>query len=119
MFGNELVTVKQGSFITSIRNLWEFWGWSNSKTVGFLIAPQNDKIIVYKSDTKKTVISIVNYSSYQQSNLEKRQKNDTEATQKHTNNNDNNDNNIYGEFENVLLSNDEYKKLEPLQPLYQ
>jgi len=108
VFDSNLVEVKRGEFITSIRKLCERWGWSNSKVKKFLDTLQLDGMIAYKSDTKKTAINIVNYNVYQplsdtktsqkhhRSDTEtsqKRHRNITEATQKHTNNNDNNDNN--------------------------
>lgn len=56
---------------------------------------QNDGMISYFSDAKKTVITIENYSLYQDLNdaktTEKRQTNDTETTQKHTNKNNKNE----------------------------
>lgn len=60
-----LETVERGSVVTSIRRLCDRWGWSNSKVVKFLKTLENDSIIHVKSDTKKTVITIVNYSVYQ------------------------------------------------------
>ena len=81
MFDSNLVEVKKGQFITSIRKLCERWGWSNSKLKKFLEILQNDGMIFYKSDSKKTIINIVNYSVYQDV---KDTKNDTEAFQRDT-----------------------------------
>jgi hypothetical protein len=58
-------------------------------------------MINVKSDSKKTIISIMNYNNYQGYDndkndakaTQKHQTNDTEATQKHTNNNDKNEKN--------------------------
>jgi DNA replication protein DnaD len=61
MLGNELVEVKCGSFISSIEKLKSRWGWSNTKVVSFLKLLESDEMIVKKSDTKKTVITIVKY----------------------------------------------------------
>ena len=97
LLGNELVEVKCGSFITSEIKLTERWGWSKTKVRAFLSLLQNDKMIVKKSDSKKTTITIVNYSDYAVfETAEKPQKNyekTAEKPQKNTNNNDNNDNN--------------------------
>ena len=103
VFDSNLVEVKRGEFITSIRKLCERWGWSNSKVTKFLETLQLDGMITYKSDTKKTTINIVNYNVYQPSSdaenvtetSQKHHRSITETSQKHTNNNDNNDNNIY------------------------
>ena len=86
--------------VTSIRRLCDRWGWSNSKVIKFLKTLENDSIIHVKSDTKKTVITIVNYSVYQgfvdEQATQKRHQNDAEATHKKKvkNNNKYNNNNI-------------------------
>lgn len=102
VFDSNLVEVKRGEFITSIRKLCERWGWSNSKVKKFLDTLQLDGMITYKSDTKKTAINIVNYNVYQTlsdaenvtETSQKRHRSDTETSQKHTNNNNNKDNNV-------------------------
>lgn len=97
LLGNELVEVKRGEFITSIRKLEERWKWSNTKVKSFLNLLQSDEMITYKSDTKKTVITIDKYSNYHdndnQKTSQKHHDNDTNTLRKHTNNNDNNVNN--------------------------
>lgn len=111
VFDSNLVEVKRGEFITSIRKLCERWGWSNSKVKKFLETLQLDGMITYKSDTKKTTINIVNYNVYQPSSdaenvtetSQKRHRNITETSQKHTNNNDNNDNNDNKEEDKSFL----------------
>lgn len=91
LLGNELVEVKRGQFITSIRKLENRWSWSNTKVINFLNLLEQDEMIAYKSDTKKTVITIDNYGFYHNKEsdetTEERHNNDTEATRKHTNNN--------------------------------
>lgn len=98
VFGNELTEVKRGSFITSVRKLCNKWGWSNTKVTSFLQILKNDNMIDFLSDTKKTVVTIVNYGLYQDINdtetTQKRHRNDTETTQKHTNKNDKNVKNV-------------------------
>ena len=101
LLGNELIEVKRGSRITSIRQLCDKWGWSNTKVKNFLNLLEKDNMLVVKSDSKKTTITVVNYNDYQDTNdskndtrtTDKRQPNDSKTTQEHTNNNDNNDNN--------------------------
>lgn len=104
LLGNELVTVKRGQKITSIRQLCERWSWSNNKVKNFLKLLESDGMLTAKSDTKKTVVTIVNYDLYQNEDLQKRHKStanasrmhhesDASASRMHTNNNDNNDNN--------------------------
>lgn len=106
--GNDLITVERGSRITSIRQLCDKWGWSNTKVTNFLALLKKDGMIDYKSDTKKTLITVVNYNDYQLDKNKKRHENDTKTTRKHTNNNDNNENNKeYTDF---------VKKMLPLYP---
>ncbi len=124
VFDSNLVEVKRGEFITSIRKLCERWGWSNSKVKKFLETLQLDGMITYKSDTKKTTINIVNYNVYQPSSdaenvtetSQKHHRSITETSQKHTNNNDNNDNNDNNKTTTTICGSDEefniYKFLE-------
>ena len=93
LFGNQVVKNEVGSFITSIEKLKVRWGWSNTKVVSFLGLLEKEQMIVKKSDTKKTVITIVNYSVYADyetaKTMPKRNENDTATIRKHTINNDN------------------------------
>ncbi|KMN57355.1 MULTISPECIES: hypothetical protein [Bacillus] len=88
VLGNELYDLKRGEFISSIRKLGERWSWSNTKVTQFLDLLKKDEMIDFKKDTKKTLITIVNYGVYHDSDEEKKtvieHKNDTKATQKHT-----------------------------------
>ncbi|XOT25728.1 Replication protein O [Bacillus subtilis subsp. subtilis] len=94
VLGNELYEVKRGQFISSIRKLGERWSWSNTKVTQFLDLLRKDEMIDFKKDTKKTLITIVNYGVYHDSDEEKKtvieHENDTKATQKHTIKNDKN-----------------------------
>lgn len=136
VIGNEMISVKRGSLITSQMKLSERWGWSKTKITNFLNLLEKDKIIVIKTDRKKTVINIVNYDKYQVLETTKKPQKDCKKTTKKpqenreldTNNkynNDNNDNNVnnipplpptqppvknhYAEF--VTMTNDEYQSL--------
>lgn len=112
IFDGNVIEVKRSEKITSIRLLSKRWGWSTTKTKKFLEVLQSEKMLTYKSNSKNTVYSIVNYNDYQdfkkyKSNTEvtqKKHRSNTEVTQKKTNNNDNNDNNDNNILNN--LSND-------------
>ena len=97
MLGNEFVRVKRGSLITSELKLMERWGWSKAKVRNFLHLLESDSMIDRKTDKKKTTITLVNYSVFQDMQTTERPKKDhkktTKKPQKDTNNNDNNDNN--------------------------
>lgn len=109
LFNGNAIQVKRGKKITSLRQLSERWGWSITKVKKFLNLLSEEKMISYKSDSKKTVYSIVNYEVYQdnentKSNTEitlKENRNKTEINQKEIkkkqtimNNNINNLNNV-------------------------
>lgn len=65
LIDSKLIEVERGSQITSLRKLGEAWGWSSKKVKKFLEQLQKDEMITYKSDSKKTVVTIENYSHYQ------------------------------------------------------
>lgn len=109
LFNGNAIRVKRGEKITSLRQLSERWGWSITKVKKFLNLLSDEKMISYKSDSKKTVYNIVNYEVYQdsentKSNTEitlKENRNKTEINQKEIkkkqtimNNNINNINNV-------------------------
>lgn len=107
MFDGNLVPVQTGSFITSKRRLSERWQWSITKVSKFLNVLENDGMLIVKSNSKKTLVTVVNYSVYQGSEFEKsnteitqkEHSSNTEITQKKTINNikniKNEKNNIY------------------------
>lgn len=82
ILGNDVVEVKRGSFITSEIKLMKKWGWSKTKVRSFLKLLENDGMIIKKSDHKKTTITIINYSSFQNSQTTKEpEKNHEETTE--------------------------------------
>lgn len=125
LFNGDLIEVKRGSRITSLRQLGENWGWSRTKVKKFLEQLERDNMITVKSDSKKTVVSIENYSLYQDNKssevtvkshsndsemTEKDHSNDTEMTLKDTNKNDKE----YIKNEEERKEGKEVPKLEPL-----
>lgn len=67
MFNGRKITVKRGSFITSIKKLAILWGWSRHKVSDFLDLLTKEGMISNTRDNRKTVINIVNYGVYQDS----------------------------------------------------
>lgn len=65
LFDNEIVTVKRGQYLTSIRKLANRWGWSVNTAKSYLELLESDGMIHKKSTTKCTLIDIVNYEKYQ------------------------------------------------------
>ena len=64
-FDGKLIVVERGQHITSIRKLATRWNWSTNKVTRFLDLLASDQMIIRESDTKKTLITIVNYDVYQ------------------------------------------------------
>ena len=125
IFNGILTNVEKGSCITSLRKLSERWGWSISKTKRFFEQLQDEKMLSFKSDTKKTLVTIENWDLYQCSETEivtpKENKSKTEEKQKETNKNEENDKNdkeVYIDLkfvdeviEKVKLTQEQYNKL--------
>ena len=88
LFDGSLVEVKRGSTITSLRKMSEKWKWSITKVNTFLKTLEDDEMLVVKKDTKKTLLTVVNYDFYQSEKCKKEQQSNTEVTQKETNNNE-------------------------------
>ena len=65
LIGNDLVTVPRGSYYTSESKLAARWGWGRDKTRNFLSLLEREKMITKKGTTKGTMLTIENYSVYQ------------------------------------------------------
>lgn len=65
IFNNNAVTVKRGQRITSIRELAKRWHWGKDKTLRYLRLLEALQMIHRDSDSNRTLITIVNYSFYQ------------------------------------------------------
>lgn len=65
LFNGNLIEVKRGSKITSIRILAERWGWSQGKVSRFLDALESERMISQKRSSKNTVLTVENYGVYQ------------------------------------------------------
>lgn len=107
LIGTKLVDVARGSFVTSEVKLSERWGWSRKKVRMFLEVLEKDKMLVKKSTTKYTSITIENYEEYQNQGTTKEQEKNSTGTskehQKNTNNNDNNENNENNDNKNNII----------------
>lgn len=72
LVGNELVSAEAGQIITSEVKLSERWGWSRHKVRDFINMLEKDKMLVKISDSKRTCLTLCNYSDYQDSDDSKR-----------------------------------------------
>ena len=112
IFNGNVVEIKRGQKMTSLRKLSDRWGWSITKTKKFLEVLQSEKMLTYKSNSKNTVYTIVNFNDYQEKQehknntkiTQKENRKKIEIKQKETNKNDKNDKNDKNIFNN--LSND-------------
>ena len=64
-FNDQVITIKRGQLLTSIRKLADRWHWSKSTVVTFLKLLENDSMILRDSDNNRTLLTIVNYEVYQ------------------------------------------------------
>jgi hypothetical protein len=119
MVGNEVVLVKKGSRVTSELKLAERWGWSRKKTRSFLKTLEQDKMLVKKSTTKYTIVTVLNWELYQhKGTTEEQQKNNNGTTteqQRDTNKKlkklKNEKKKSYGEYQHVKLTDKEFESL--------
>lgn len=93
----KLIDGERGVVYLSIKALSERWGWkSRDKTRHFISLLEQDGMVVVKSTTHGTTITIVNYEKFQNHVTTKRHQNDNKSTtdqqRSDTNNKDNKDN---------------------------
>lgn len=65
LFNGELITIRRGQILTSVRKLSNRWGWSNDKTLRFLRLIESDGMLKKESDKSRTLLTIENYEVYQ------------------------------------------------------
>ena len=65
LFNGELITVKRGQILTSVRKLSAKWKWSVNKVYRFINLLEDDEMLQKESDKDRTLITIVNYSIFQ------------------------------------------------------
>lgn len=67
LFNGNLTTIKKGQILTSIRKLVDEWGWSKNTVTKFLNLLEEDGMLTRESDNHRTLITIENYSIFQDS----------------------------------------------------
>ena len=68
LFNNQLMKIRRGDCLTSVRKMANVFGWSRAKVMRFLNILEETKMIQIKSDEIKkngTLLSIVNYGFFQ------------------------------------------------------
>lgn len=71
-FDGEIVTVNRGQRITSIRALAARWKWGKAKVSDFLKLLEEDGMIRKESDSRRTLLTVINYGVYQLSSDKER-----------------------------------------------
>lgn len=72
--------VARGTLFVTVRDLMDAWGWGNTKVVNFLAMLEKQDRIKRETKTGKTLITICNYSSYQDAEENARQRQDSDKT---------------------------------------
>ena len=98
IFDGEKITIRRGQYLTSVRKLAQECHWGKDKTLKYLKLLEECEMITRDADSRRTLITIVNYCLYQDKSDDVADSNkDSEQTvNRHssaTNNNINNDNN--------------------------
>ena len=65
LFNGELITIKRGQILTSVRKLSAKWKWSVNKVYRFLKLLEDDEMLQKESDKDRTLLTIENYSIFQ------------------------------------------------------
>ena len=65
IFDGHKTVVKRGQYLTSVRKLATRWQWGKDKTLSFLRLLEECGMIIKESDSRRTLLTIVNYEVYQ------------------------------------------------------
>jgi len=68
MIKGKLIEVERGESIRSLETMAQKWGWSKSAVKRFLVILESDNMILLKSETVTTRLTVFNYDSYQSFN---------------------------------------------------
>ena len=68
-FRNEYIKLERGQFLTSKKKLRDLFGWTRTHINNFLKGLNADHMIAYRMTRRYTLITIVNYSIYQGSDM--------------------------------------------------
>lgn len=71
------ITVKRGQLGISVKGLADRWGWSKGKVDRYLDILRSEHQIEYQKNNLTTLITLINYESYQTKKDSKRTPNDT------------------------------------------
>lgn len=86
IFDGKAMTVSRGQYVTSVRKLASRWMWGNQKTLKYLRLLEELGMITKNSDSRRTLLTIVNYGIYQGSENADRTQIDTVSERQSTTN---------------------------------
>ena len=119
LFNGRLILVKRGSRITSLRKLSERWHWSPHKVSDFLNILEKDGMITQVRNSRKTLITLINYGIYQgkskQSGTHKEHSRNTQGTQKEHSRNSQGNKQYIKKHEEGIKEDIKKKEEEPAQ----
>ena len=64
-YNGKMITIKAGQKLTSINKLSERWGWSKHRVYRFFLLLKEDNMCYTNGTTSGTIITVVNWESYQ------------------------------------------------------
>lgn len=123
LFGGKKITLKPGQLITGRQKIAREMKLNEHKVDRILKAFKSEQQIEQQSERYGRLITIVSWDEYQQSEQQTEQQVSNERAtseqrvstiqedKEHKNNKKNNNIRAYGEFQNVMLTDDEYTKL--------
>lgn len=120
VLGSQVIDIKRGQTITSIRKLSEKWHWGNKKTLAFLGQLEELNMVHKESDTKKTLLTVINYDNYQlQGNTDDHTEDNTnDNTDDHTDNTQTRSKRNIKNKKEVSKASDYFSKNEVLQSAF-
>ena len=84
VIGSKIYNLKKGQLITSQKKICKKFGWGNSRLKTFLKLLKNDGMIEVRSYKQLTMITLLNWESYQETKSQKKHKRTTTKSQQTT-----------------------------------
>jgi len=85
-FNDQVVIVRRGQLLTSIKKLANKWQWKYKRTSNFLKKLEKASMIRQQRTSKYTLITIINYDKYQCNNSKRKNRGKSKGDQRQTNN---------------------------------
>ncbi len=102
-FRNEYIEIDRGQFLTSKIQLQELFGWTRRHCDNFLLALENDKMLTYRITNRYIIITIINYDTYQSTEINNDIQNDIQVSINKNDKNLKNDKNVEKDNKELTL----------------